>query len=98
MKHLAAHEFPIDTYDLDRLAHNEVPIEAAVYFDDMYVDAPLSLDTASRVSGLHAWVTNEFEHDGLRLGDVAERLFVALEARIGGTHAARVASSHEQGE
>ena len=95
VKYLAAHEFPVDTYDLDRLSNNEVPIEAAVYFDDMYVDAPLSLETAARVAGLHAWVTNEFEHDGLRLGDVAERLFVALEARIGGTHATRITSSHE---
>lgn len=84
VQHLASHVQPIQTYDLDRLATNEVPIEAAVYFDDMYVDAGLSLDTAARVGGLHAWVTNEFEHDGLRLGDVAERLFAALEARLGG--------------
>lgn len=89
VKCLVAHEFPIDAYDLDRLAVNEVPIEAAVYFDDMYVDAQLSLETASRVAGLHAWVTNEYEHDGLRLGDVAERLFLALEARLGGTRADR---------
>ena len=66
-----------------------MPVEAAVYFDDMYVDAQLSLDTASRIAGVHAWVTNEFEHDGLRLGDVAERLFTALEARIGGTRSTR---------
>lgn len=93
VNHLVAHEYPIDTYNLEQLAQNEVPVEAAVYFDDMYVDAPLSLDTASRVAGLHAWVTNEFEHDGLRLGDVAERLFTALEARVGGTRAVRAASS-----
>ncbi len=88
-KRLAAHEYPIDTYDVAKLSENEVPVEAAVYFDDMYVDAQLSLDTASRIAGVHAWVTNEFEHDGLRLGDVAERLFTALEARIGGTRASR---------
>lgn len=89
VKHLASHEYPIDTYDVDRLARNDVPVEAVVYYDDMYVDAQLSLETAARVSNLHAWVTNEFEHDGLRLGDVAERLFAALEARIGGTPLAR---------
>ena len=88
-KHLAEHEQPIDTYDVEQLAVNQVPVEAAVYFDDMYVDAQLSLDTASRIAGVHAWVTNEFEHDGLRLGDVAERLFTALEARIGGTRSTR---------
>lgn len=83
VQHLAAHSYPIDTYDHEQLARNEVPVEAAVYFDDMYVDAGLSLDTASRVQNLHAWVTNEYEHDGLRLGDVAERLFTALENRLG---------------
>lgn len=80
---LAASRTPIELYDHGRLAANEVPVEAAVYFDDMYVDAGLSLDTASRVGGLHAWVTDEFEHDGLHRGDVAERLFSALEVRLG---------------
>jgi len=89
VEHLATHHQPIDTYDTARLAQNPVPIEAAVYFDDMYVDAGLSLDTAARVAQLHAWVTNEFEHDGLRLADVGERLFTALEARIGGTARSR---------
>ncbi|RKT54837.1 alpha/beta fold hydrolase [Saccharothrix australiensis] len=52
-------------YDPDRLARNEVPVAAAVYHDDMYVDAGLSLDTAGRVGALRAWVTNEWEHDGV---------------------------------
>ncbi|MBP6684390.1 MAG: alpha/beta fold hydrolase [Leucobacter sp.] len=89
VNHLAANPQPIDTYDHEQLARNVVPVEAAVYFDDMYVDAQLSLDTASRVAGVHAWVTNEYEHDGLRLGNVAQRLFDALEARLGGTPNAR---------
>jgi len=49
----------------------------------MYVDAGLSLETAGRVGALHAWVTNEHEHDGLHRGDVGERLFDALEVRLG---------------
>ncbi|EYD77482.1 Proline iminopeptidase [Rubellimicrobium mesophilum DSM 19309] len=53
-------------YDLDRLASNEVPVSAVVYFDDMYVDAGLSLDTARHVGNLRPWVTNEYEHDGIR--------------------------------
>ncbi|MFC4223338.1 alpha/beta fold hydrolase [Lysinibacter cavernae] len=52
-------------YDLDVLARNEVPVAAAVYFDDMYVDSGLQLETASTVGNTHAWVTNEFEHDGI---------------------------------
>ena len=82
IEELAAREWPIALYDHDRLAVNEVPVEAAVYFDDMYVDADLSLDTAARVSGINAWVTNEYEHDGVHHEGVAERLFVALERRL----------------
>ena len=52
-------------YDEARLAANESPLQAAVYFDDLYVDSGLQLDTLSRVGASHAWVTNEFEHDGL---------------------------------
>ncbi|MDK6971396.1 proline iminopeptidase, partial [Escherichia coli] len=55
-------------YDEDQLARNDIPIHAAVYFDDMYVDSGLQLDTLSRVGNSHAWVTNEFEHDGARMG------------------------------
>ncbi|MCU7729242.1 alpha/beta fold hydrolase [Actinoplanes sp. KI2] len=53
-------------YDRARLAANEVPVLAAVYFDDMYVDAGLSLETAAAVGNVRTWVTNEYEHDGLR--------------------------------
>ncbi|MFI6684016.1 alpha/beta fold hydrolase [Streptomyces sp. NPDC050485] len=52
-------------YDPDRLAANEVPLAAVVYHDDMYVDAGLSLRTAREVGATRAWVTNEWEHDGV---------------------------------
>ncbi|MGW0880091.1 alpha/beta fold hydrolase [Streptomyces sp. NPDC002671] len=55
-------------YDAERLAANEVPVAAAVYHDDMYVDTAHSLETASAIRGLRTWVTDEFEHDGLRAG------------------------------
>ncbi len=55
-------------YDPDRLAANEVPVAAAIYHDDMYVDTAHSLRTAHAVRGLRTWVTDEFEHDGLRAG------------------------------
>ncbi|APU12760.1 MULTISPECIES: alpha/beta fold hydrolase [Actinoalloteichus] len=54
-------------YDHDTLSHNTVPVAAAVYHDDMYVDRELSLQTAEQVKGLRTWVTNEHEHDGLRM-------------------------------
>jgi len=42
----------------------------------MYVPAELSTRTAAAIRGLRAWVTNEYEHDGLRLsgGKVLDRL------------------------
>lgn len=68
-------------YDPARLATNEVPLQAVVYFDDLYVDADLSLDTLSRVGASHAWVTNEFEHDGLHGPTVFRRLLEEARAR-----------------
>jgi pimeloyl-ACP methyl ester carboxylesterase len=71
---LATRDHWPDLYDLDRLAANEVPLLAAVYFDDMYVDSGLQLQTAARVGNAHAWVTNEYEHDGLQ----SDRVFTHL--------------------
>jgi pimeloyl-ACP methyl ester carboxylesterase len=63
-------------YDPSRLAANEVPVAAAVYYDDMYVNRELSMRTAQAVRGLRTWVTSEYEHDGLRVsaGTVLDRL------------------------
>ncbi|GGX84032.1 alpha/beta fold hydrolase [Streptomyces fructofermentans] len=55
-------------YDAGRLAANEVPVAAAVYHDDMYVDTAHSLRTAGTIRGLRTYVTDEFEHDGVRAG------------------------------
>ncbi|MFD0278130.1 alpha/beta fold hydrolase [Kitasatospora sp. NPDC127111] len=52
-------------YDPARLAANPVPVAAAIYHDDMYVDAGLSLHTARAVGSLRTWVTDEWEHDGV---------------------------------
>jgi pimeloyl-ACP methyl ester carboxylesterase len=58
-------------YDPARLAANEVPVAAAVYYHDMYVDREFSMQTAEVIRGLRAWVTSEYEHDGLRVSDGA---------------------------
>ena len=63
---LAARENYSQLYDHERLAANGVPVAAAIYHDDMYVDAELSLETARHVGNLDHWITNEYEHDGLR--------------------------------
>jgi pimeloyl-ACP methyl ester carboxylesterase len=53
-------------YDPEQLRRNEVPAAAAVYAGDMYVERAFSEETAAQIRGLRAWVTNEYEHDGLR--------------------------------
>ncbi|GLF93166.1 alpha/beta fold hydrolase [Streptomyces yaizuensis] len=53
-------------YDAGRLATTTVPVAAAVYHDDMYVDTGHSLRTARAIRGLRTWVTDEYEHDGVR--------------------------------
>jgi pimeloyl-ACP methyl ester carboxylesterase len=73
-------------YDIEALAANEVPVAAAVYYDDMYVDAHLQLDTAARVGNAQAWVTNEYEHDGIGSDRVFTRL-TELVAQTGGERA-----------
>ncbi|MBI0301127.1 alpha/beta fold hydrolase [Streptomyces sp. PRKS01-29] len=55
-------------YDTERLARNTVPVAAVIYHDDLYVDTAHSLATARAIRGLRTWVTDEFEHDGIRAG------------------------------
>ncbi|GAA2795006.1 alpha/beta fold hydrolase [Kitasatospora sp. CM 4170] len=81
---LAARTDWADLYDPARLAANEVPVVAAVYHDDMYVDTADSLETARAVRGLRTWVTNEWEHDGLRVsgGKVLDRLISMVRGEV----------------
>lgn len=53
-------------YDTDRLRDNAVPVAAAIYYDDMYLDRDLSIATAQTIRGLKPWITNEYQHNGLR--------------------------------
>lgn len=73
-----------DLYDPQRLAANTVPVAAAVYLDDMYVDATYSLQTAEAIRGLRLWATDEYEHDGLRAsgGRVLDHLLRMLHGQI----------------
>jgi pimeloyl-ACP methyl ester carboxylesterase len=79
---LAEREWP-RLYDPERLAANEVPTVAAIYANDMYVDRALSEETARTFRGLRAWITNEYEHNGLRAdgGRVLGRLLDMLRGR-----------------
>ncbi|TFH56933.1 alpha/beta fold hydrolase [Glutamicibacter arilaitensis] len=79
---LAEHEGFGPLYDLEVLAANTVPVAAAVYHDDVYVDRELSLRTASQVAGLQAWVTEDYHHDGI--GDEGPAIFRRLLAMTNG--------------
>jgi hypothetical protein len=54
-------------YDKSTLQSNDVPCAAAIYYNDMYVERTLSEETAQNIRGIKLWVTNEYEHNGLRV-------------------------------
>jgi pimeloyl-ACP methyl ester carboxylesterase len=53
-------------YDRARLASNEVPVAALIYVNDAYVPRSFSEQTAAQIGGLRTWLTDEYEHNGLR--------------------------------
>jgi len=62
---LAEHAWP-KLYDAEQLAHNEVPVAATIYSNDLYVERDFAVETARAIRGLRTWETDEFEHNGLR--------------------------------
>lgn len=63
-------------YDVAQLNANTVPVAAAIYRNDIYVDFKLSMETAAAVRGLQAWTTGDFHHDGI--GEDGEGIFNRL--------------------
>ncbi|EON97985.1 putative proline iminopeptidase protein [Phaeoacremonium minimum UCRPA7] len=65
--HILAHYDEWDNlYDEDQLARNEVPIYAASFIDDMYVDCDLARDTVRKVQGVKVFETNSMYHNAVR--------------------------------
>ena len=64
---LAQRDWP-RLYDPAVLARNEVAVAATIYVDDIYVERAFAEETARSIRGLRPWITNEFEHNGLRAG------------------------------
>jgi len=62
---LAAREWPV-LYDAAALSSCDVPCSAAIYTDDAYVHRPFSEETAALIPTMRPWITNEYEHNGLR--------------------------------
>ena len=63
---LAGRDWPY-LYDPGVLAANTVPVAALIYAEDMYVERVFSEETAARIAGLRPWITNEYDHNGLRV-------------------------------
>lgn len=53
-------------YDVEALKKNKVPVFAAVYVDDMYVDFQFSVETARTIGNCRTYITNSLYHDALR--------------------------------
>jgi pimeloyl-ACP methyl ester carboxylesterase len=78
---LAEHAWP-KLYDADRLRQNDVPVAATIYVGDVYVDRDYAMETAGLIRGLRPWITNEYEHNGLRAD--GERVLGRLIALVTG--------------
>jgi len=80
---LAQREWP-RLYDPEVLSANEVPVAAAIYAEDVYVERVFSEATAARIRGARPWITNEYEHNGLRVDGerILSRLLDLARGRI----------------
>jgi hypothetical protein len=79
---LAEHERP-KLYDADRLHENKVPVAPTIYVNDLYVEREFELETTALIKGLRPWITNEYEHNGLRADGerVLDRLIALARGR-----------------
>ncbi|PQM37056.1 uncharacterized protein Pyn_03155 [Prunus yedoensis var. nudiflora] len=69
-------------YDITALNNNKVPVAAAVYYEDMFVNFKLVMETAAQIAGIRLWITNEFMHSGLR--DAGSQVFDHLMGMLDG--------------
>jgi len=72
-------DWPI-LYKEDILKWNKVPIAAAVYTNDMYVDRDFSINFAENIPNMNIWETNLLEHNALRSN--GEKVLDSLFKRI----------------
>lgn len=67
-------------YDMEKLKENKVKVSACVYHDDMYVEREYSENLANIMGNTKIWVTNEYDHNGLRMDGykIIDRLLTML--------------------
>ena len=63
---LAAYEGWPALYDVAQLRRTAIPVVAAIYYNDMYVERSFSEEAATTIKGCRMWVTNQYEHNALR--------------------------------
>ncbi len=73
-----------ELYDRAQLSRNEVPVAAAMYHDDMFVPIEFAEATRDVVPNMHLWITNEFEHDGIRQDPTVVRRLIDRVIEEGG--------------
>ena len=71
-------------YDVEKMKQNTVPVAAAVYYNDMFVWRGFSEETIETVPNIKYWMTNQYEHCGLRVGGegLLQQLFDLLDGEI----------------
>ena len=67
-------------YSEEKLRKNQVPIAAAVYTNDMYVDRDFSINLAEIIPNMNVWETKLLEHNALRSN--GEKVLDSLFTRI----------------
>jgi len=74
---VAAEEGWGELFDEAQLARNEVPVYAAAYVEDMYVEYEYSRQTAAAINGCRMFATNVMYHNALgdKAKEVVEQLF-----------------------
>ncbi|MCD9544061.1 alpha/beta fold hydrolase [Photobacterium carnosum] len=77
----AKEDWPL-LYCEQQLAKNTVPIAAAVYVEDMYVEYRYSCETLALLANAQSWQTNQYEHNGLRVDGeyIFERLITLADS------------------
>jgi hypothetical protein len=71
-------------YDIEQLGRNEVPVYAAAFMEDMFVDYELSMQTAKAIKGCKTYITNVLYHDAVRskMDEVFKALFALRDDTI----------------
>lgn len=66
-----------DLYDEAQLAKNKVPVYAATYYDDLYVNFEYAQETAAKIKGCKQFITNRMYHDAIasKAEEVIKQLF-----------------------